>query len=123
MLPMRASPDPGLRIISKRTRLEIPLADIQFIEVYDWKCMIHCTSGARHETNLPLKEIQSQLPENQFIRCNRSYLVNLDHVTSIEKEALVTDGGDRVPISIRHRQEVRQLCADYLWQKSHRIVR
>lgn len=116
MLPRSTAP--SLHIVSKRARVEIPLSDIRFIEVYDWKCIVHCATGVCHETNMPLKDIQNQLPKKQFIRCNRSYVINLDHVISIESDCLITDSGDRVPISIRSRQAVRHLCADYLWRKS-----
>ena len=118
MLPTHESLPSHLRIISKRTRLEIPISQIHFIEVFDWKCIVHCDAGVQHETNVPLKDIQTRLPPEQFIRCNRSFLVNLDHVSSVEKDALITDDGAAVPISIRSRQEVRRICADYLWHKA-----
>lgn len=107
-----------LYVISNRTRLEIPFSEIHFIEVFDWKCIIHCNAGVQHETNIPLKDIQNRLPARQFIRCNRSFLVNLDHVSAVEKDALITDGGASVPISIRSRTEVRRICAKYAWQKT-----
>ena len=118
MLPIPESSPSHLRIISKRVRLEIPISQIHFVEVFDWKCIVHCDAGVLHETNVPLKDIQKRLPSRQFIRCNRSFLVNLDHVSAVEKDALITDDGAAVPISIRSRQEVRRICADYLWQKS-----
>lgn len=108
---------PSLHIISNRSRIAIPLEEIRFIEVYDWRCIVHCGGGVCHETNMALKQIQSQLPAGQFVRSNRSYVINLDHVVSIETDSLVTDTGDRVPISIRSRQQVRTQCAEYLWQK------
>lgn len=118
MLPSNENFPPHLRIISKRARLEIPVSEIHFIEVFDWKCIVHCNAGVQHETNIPLKDIQNRLPPGQFIRCNRSFLVNLDHVSAVEKDALITDGGASVPISIRSRPEVRRICADYFWQKA-----
>ena len=118
MLPSNENLPPHLRIISKRARLEIPVSEIHFIEVFDWKCIVHCSAGVQHETNMPLKDIQNRLPSGQFIRCNRSFLVNLDHVSSVEKDALITDGGASVPISIRSRPEVRRICVDYFWQKA-----
>lgn len=118
MLPSNENLSPHLRIISKRARLEIPVSEIHFIEVFDWKCIVHCNAGVQHETNMPLKDIQNRLPSGQFIRCNRSFLVNLDHVSSVEKDALITDGGASVPISIRSRPEVRRICVDYFWQKA-----
>lgn len=118
MLERSSTPPAHLRIISKRTRLQIPVSEIHFVEVFDWKCIIHCNAGIQYESNMPLKSIQTQLPPQQFIRCNRSFLVNLDHVSSIEKESLITDGGAAVPISIRNRPEVRRICTDYFWRKN-----
>lgn len=118
MLEQSSTPPAHLHIISKRARLQIPVSEIHFVEVFDWKCIIHCNAGIQYESNMPLKSIQTQLPSEQFIRCNRSFLVNLDHVSSVEKEALITDGGASVPISIRNRPEVRRICTAYFWHKN-----
>ena len=57
-------------------------------------------------------------PMSRSRTSKRAFLVNLDHVSSVEKDALITDDGAAVPISIRSRQEVRRICADYLWHKA-----
>ena len=62
MLPSNENLPPHLRIISKRARLEIPVSEIHFIEVFDWKCIVHCNAGVQHETNMPLKTVS--LPDS-----------------------------------------------------------
>lgn len=58
-------------------------------------------------------------PDGSFVRCHRSYLVNLAHVYRIEKAEIILDNGDRIPLSrrlyktvndgfIRYYQERRQ---------------
>lgn len=114
MLP---SSQPCLHVISNRVRVNIPTSDIRFIEVFDWKCIIHCGAGVDYETNTPLKNIQSVLPCEQFIRCNRSFLINLDHIRTINRDTFFTDLDAPVPISVRRRADVHRQCTSYLSRK------
>ena len=118
MLPTHESLPSHLRIISKRTRLEIPISQIHFIEVFDWKCIVHCDAGVQHETNVPLKDIQTRLPPEQFIRCNRSFLVNLGHVERIESSDFLMSDGARIPISSANLPRARDTFLDWVYRKA-----
>lgn len=43
-----------------------------------------------------------------FLKIHRSYLVNLQHISLIEKESVLLDQGSRVPMSRRRREEIKQ---------------
>ena len=45
--------------------------------------MIH-TSRKTYETNMALNHIESTLNDNSFIRCYRSYLVNMNYIQDIQ---------------------------------------
>lgn len=59
-----------------------------------------------------MKEMQSLLDENLFLRCHRSHLVNLRHLTRTQRRdsdwILVSRSGDLHPVSRRYRASVRQ---------------
>ncbi|CAM2063944.1 Response regulator transcription factor [Sulfidibacter corallicola] len=59
-----------------------------------------------------MKEMQSLLDENLFLRCHRSHLVNLRHLTRTQRRdghwILVNRSGDLHPVSRRYRASVRQ---------------
>lgn len=57
------------------------------------------------------------LSHRQFIKCHRSYLVNLAHVHRIEKTDIVMDDGERVPLSRRMYHEVNEKFIEYYKKK------
>jgi len=67
----------------------IPMKRITFIEAYDYYAKIH-TTDTFILVRIPLKVMENQLPENQFIRIHRSYILNLLYLKRIEKN----DSGD-----------------------------
>lgn len=49
------------------------------------------------------------LPPDQFLRCHRSYIINLDKVKQIIKNTncvLVMENGDEVPVARGRKEEV-----------------
>lgn len=54
-----------------------------------------------------LKNIITQLPNNQFIRTHNSYIVNINHVNSFQKDKVKIAGID-IPISEKYKDSVRQ---------------
>ncbi len=73
-----------------------------------------CTCGPdgqfkRREAQNSMGELEKALAgEEAFIRCHRSYLVNLAHVCRIEKTDVVMDNQDRVPLSRRLYNSVNE---------------
>lgn len=61
------------------------------------------TEGHRYIQRKFLGQISQELPE-QFVRIHRSYLVNMDHVSEINKNfALI--GGQKIPVSRKFKPE------------------
>ncbi len=59
-----------------------------------------------------IKEYENQLNELHFFRSHQSYLVNLEHVTKIDKQngfALLLTDESVVPTSVRKRKELLQI--------------
>ena len=61
---------------------KINVPDIAYIEACDNYCYIHRPSE-RQIVRSTLKQIAAKLPPHQFVRCHRTYLVNIKQVTSI----------------------------------------
>jgi DNA-binding LytR/AlgR family response regulator len=47
---------------------------------------------------MTLKTIEEELPENQFIRVHRSFIVNIQKVKTIERQRIIFDHV-RIPVS------------------------
>lgn len=61
----------------------------------------------RIEVTDSLGALEAQL-KSGFVKCHRSYLVNLGHVTRIEKTDVVLDNGERIPLSRRLYKQVNE---------------
>lgn len=68
-------------IKSDRRYFKVNFKDILFIEGLKDYVIIQ-TAGQRLITHMNLKAIHELLPRKQFIRVNRSYIVNRDHIDS-----------------------------------------
>lgn len=85
-------PEPDHALIWHQNEYEcISLNDIMWIEANGSYCQIHAT-GKRHFTiSYPLARIEERLPEDRFIRIQRSFLVNIAHVRKLIGCSLLVD--------------------------------
>ena len=86
--------------------------EILYVEVYDHNLIYHTLQGdftARGR----LLDVKETLGEERFVSCNRSFLVNLRHVSGIEGDSLFV-GRVRISISKPHRKEILARFSDYV---------
>lgn len=107
----------SLHIFIHRESLSIPVQDILFVEVFNWKCMIHRASGQPIGVNMPLKRLAGELISPSFIRCGRSFLVNLDHLREVTADSLILQDGTTIPIPRRERAALLHYCTRFLSSK------
>lgn len=75
----------------------IPLSQITYIEAQKQYVDIHAATEV-YRMKASLAEIESHLDE-YFIKCQRSFIVNLRHVSRIKNDCVVLKNGTEVPIS------------------------
>lgn len=91
---------------------KIMLANLHYVEIRNRFLYYHTDEGC-FQSRGQLNNVEEQLKDKHFIRCDYSYLVNLRHVMEIHKDHLVV-GMDVVPISRRRKAEVLLELAKYL---------
>ena len=92
---------------------ELALPEIRFVEVYDKAALFHL-SGRTVTARISLDEVERRLGGSPFLRCHRSYIVNLSHVSGIGGESFLLREGDTVPIRRRERRELKLEAARFL---------
>ena len=60
-----------------------------------------------------MNELTAQLPGDVFIRCQRSYLVNLHHVRDADGKFIYMINGETISIGRSIRQEVMAAVEQY----------
>jgi two-component system LytT family response regulator len=81
----------------------IVLRDLLYVEGVQNYVSLH-TKVARVMSLQTLKGIEEQLPETEFVRVHRSFIVNLRHITSVERSRIFI-GDTIIGIGDKYRDE------------------
>ncbi|MCR5390339.1 MAG: LytTR family DNA-binding domain-containing protein [Lachnospiraceae bacterium] len=83
----------------------------------DYKDILFCESQAREveftlqdkklTAHMKISDLELMLPEKQFFRCHRSYIVNLSQVENIERYQATMRNGVFIPISQQQYTELK----------------
>ena len=103
-----------LEVMSERLLVKIPVNSIQYVEVYDKACFIH-KDLAEIKTYLSLEEIAKQLDKRIFLRCHRSYIVNMCYIASVGDKDFILRSGSRIPIRQSEKQAIKQTYMNFLF--------
>ncbi len=101
-----------IEVPSDRTKRKIPLHKILFMEVYGKEVLVH-TRKETIKTSMPLDELEKMV-NGPFLRCHRSYSVNLNYVEALQPDDFKMQDGSLVPLRQRGRAELRDAYADFL---------
>ena len=83
-------------------------SDILFVEALKDYVVIN-TPEAKYTIHSTMKDIQNKLPQKEFQRIHRSYIVRLDKIVAIEQPNVVIEGGKKLlPIGGSYKDELFQ---------------
>lgn len=91
----------------------VPFDDVVCLEVKDRKTHVHAAGFSGTNKN-SLQEFEYSLPRETFIRCHRSFIVNVHHIEEIYPDThstfvLAMDNGTRIPVSQSYSSYFRKL--------------
>lgn len=104
-----------IKVLSNRLNIKIVQKNILYVEVFNKYCMIHTTTDSI-KTYMTLSEIQKLLDSNLFLRCHRSFIVNLDHIHSFSENDFILKNENVVPIAKDKKAIIKQIYLDYLFE-------
>jgi len=95
--------------------MPIPLQEILYISSREGATLLH-TSGESYSNKYSMTELEKLLPRERFVRCHRSYIVNLEAIRFIHPHfhstfmlELKDKHKTRVPVSQTYASSFRQL--------------
>ena len=91
----------------------ISFADVKYLEVKDRKTHVYAENYSGTSKN-SLQEFEYLLPRESFIRCHRSFIVNVHHIEEIYPDThstfvLAMNNGERIPVSQSYSSYFRKL--------------
>lgn len=101
-----------IRIRSDGELVLLPVNDITYLEIVNHRTVYHTTRGIYAEA-ISLRDAHKKISKPYFVYCNRSYLVNLRHVTSVGRDEVAL-GDERLMISRPQRKQFLTAFSDYL---------
>lgn len=113
--------DQVLQVKSDRKILTVRQGDIAYIEVQGKLSVIH-TKGKDYMTWTPLREIYGQLQAEQFLRLQRSYIVNMEEIEVIEAGICKLKTGKEITLSRSIRKEIKEKYNGYLFRKAELTI-
>lgn len=115
--------DRALSRMKKRTRKYITIeikggmqkldvSKITYVEVNNHDLIFHTLSGD-YLTKGAMKEVEANLGAENFFRCNKCYLINLEYVESVQNFDVIL-GKDAVQVSRARKKALLDALNDYL---------
>lgn len=83
-------------------------SDIIYIESVGEYVRLHLTNASPITTLFRLKNMETALPSDKFMRVHRSYIVNLEHISAYARGRVYLDNEEYVPISGNYRDTFRE---------------
>ncbi|HAM97492.1 MAG TPA: DNA-binding response regulator [Marinilabiliales bacterium] len=94
-----------LFIKSEYKIVRINFSDIKYIEGMREYVRIFTENNKPVMSLMSMKSIEAMLPPSDFMRVHRSFIVNLNKVTTIERQRIIFDGKTYVPISEQYKDK------------------
>ncbi len=106
----------GKSVVTVKTQdgwIPVPFADVKYIEVKDRKTVV-VADGILGTHKNSLQNFEFVLPRESFIRCHRSFIVNVHHIQAIYPDThstfvLAMNDGTRIPVSQSYSSYFRKL--------------
>ena len=86
--------------------------DITYVEVFDHNLVYHTTRGD-YTVRGKLSDVIEKLNPDRFVMCNRSFIVNLRHISNVTQDSVLI-GDTRISVSKSHRKELMKRFSSFL---------
>lgn len=98
------------------TRIKISLKDIMYIEVQGNDITVH-TLKDTYRTKGTMSNFETEINSDMFVRCHKSYLVNLEYIKSIKRYTSILVNDEEVPLSRNKYKEIKDRFFDMIEDK------
>ncbi|MET0393440.1 MAG: LytTR family DNA-binding domain-containing protein [Chitinophagaceae bacterium] len=92
------------------TRLQY--SQVIYIESMGDFCRICTTEGKIHIVLVSLKNIETQLPEESFVRVQKQFIINIHHIRTITTDTVGMTNGHEVQYSTYYKQKLMDLTVN-----------
>lgn len=91
--------------------------DLEFVESVARGSLLHAKGKTLRTTKLIAEFAGELLPEEYFLQCHRSCIVNLNFVSKVESDHVLMKSGEKAPLAMQSRQAFKKAVSDYFFLK------
>lgn len=103
---MESQMEPSYRIIVSTKLEKVPIKDIYYL-YKDGKNVVFQTRNGESSIRKTLSEVYEELPEQNFIYVDRSFIVNIEHVMKLKNKQIYMSNGEIIPVSKPQLERVK----------------
>lgn len=103
-----------LIIKSEHKLIRISLTDIKYIEGMREYVRFHLAGQKPIMSLMSMKKLEAILPREEFMRIHKSYIVNLNKITVIERQRIIFDNEVYIPISDQYKAKFQEYIDKYI---------
>lgn len=108
-LSLIATPEETLQIAFRGHNTKLRQADILYISSSNHTLSYHMKNGETHTSYGRLDELEERLSSEMFVRCHKSYMVNLLYVNRLSREGFyIDDTLTLIPISRTYAADAKE---------------
>lgn len=96
-----------------RDKENYQISSIKYLESYSHKCILHVVSRDI-EISESITEVENKLKNYDFIKVNRTTIVNMAYIKEITSTEVVLDGNVYVSISRNSKSSIKTIISKYL---------
>lgn len=100
-----------INFVSKNKALRLRIDDIQYVESINRTAIFHLLNS-NNEINIKLDDVEASLPSN-FIRCHKSYLVNMNLVHEVSNNRITLFSNVVIPVAKIRFHDVKKKILEY----------
>lgn len=105
-----------ISIPSGRQSVKLFLRELLYVET-GVHCLLFHTKRDTVKSPLTMAEAEVLLLSHEnFIRCHRSYIINLNEVENVTDTTVLLTNGDRVLLNSKNAASLRRQIADFIWK-------
>lgn len=101
----------------RKSIIKVPLSEIIYVESNNSKCTVHTSSGDNYTLYKHLNDIENELADRRFLRCHRSFIVNMNCVAAVDKD-FILNSGERILIRQKSRREIKNIFLEFVSQSN-----
>lgn len=107
----------SILIKNGKNSVKLYFNEISYVESQNTTIRIHMSNFEVLRTYGKLDDMERQLSNSRFLRCHKSFLINMDYVKSVDSYKFTTIFGDTVAIKQRDASKIKKRYYEYVITK------